>query len=59
MGSTVSVELAVPNHPAKLHLRGVVRYGFGFQLGLEFVSLEESERLAIREYCRELPSVNL
>jgi hypothetical protein len=48
----------VPTHPAELHLQGVVRYEYGFQHGLEFVSLNEGERLAIRQFCTQLPSVS-
>ena len=58
VGSLVSLQFAVPTHPTELHLQGVVRYGFGYQHGLEFVSLKERERLAIRQFCTELPSVS-
>jgi len=58
VGSLVSLRFAVPTHPTELHLQGVVRYEFGFQHGLEFVSLNEGERLAIRQFCTELPSVS-
>ena len=59
VGSAVSLQFVLPTHPAKLHLQGVVRYEFGFQHGLEFISPGEAERLAIRQYCHELPSVSL
>jgi PilZ domain len=57
-GSLVSMQFVVPTHPTKLHLQGVVRYEFGFQHGLEFASLKEEERLAIRQFCTQLPSVS-
>ena len=56
--SEVSLRFAVPTHPTKLHLQGVVRYQIGFQHGLEFASLAEEERLSIRQFCSELPSVS-
>jgi len=58
VGSMVRVQFVMP-HASELHLKGVVRYECGFQHGVEFVSLSEAERLAIRQYCHELPSVSL
>lgn len=58
VGSVVSMQFVVPTHSTQLHLQGVVRYEFGFQHGLEFVSLNEGERLAIRQFCTQLPSVS-
>ena len=55
--SVVSLKFVVPTHPSELHVRAVVRYQFGFQHGLAFLSLSEGEQLAIRQFCSELPSV--
>lgn len=59
VGSTVSLQLPVTAQSAKLSLKGVVRYEVGLQHGLEFVSLTEAERQALRQYCSGLPSVKL
>jgi len=56
-GSVVALHFAVPTPPTELHVQAVVRYQIGFQHGLEFVSLAEGGRLAIRQFCTELPSV--
>ena len=58
LGSVVSVRFVVPTHPTELHVRVGVRHQFGFQHGLEFISLSEAERLAIRQFCAQLPSVS-
>lgn len=58
LGSVVSVKLVVPTHPTELHLQGVVRHQFGFQHGLAFLALGEEERLALRQFCTQLPSVS-
>ena len=55
--SVVSLKFVVPTYPTELHVRAVVRYQFGFHHGLAFLSLSEAERLAIRQFCSELPSV--
>ena len=57
-GCSVSLRFAVPTHPTALHMRGIVRYVYGFQHGIEFVFLEEEERLAIRRFCTGLSSVS-
>ncbi len=54
----VVLHFAVPSPPVELHVQAVVRYQIGFQHGLEFVSLTEGERLSIRQFCSELPSVS-
>lgn len=56
--SVVVLLFVVPNYPTELHVEAVVRYQIGFQHGLEFVALNEEERLAICQFCRELPSVS-
>jgi len=57
VGSVVLLQLAVPPDSTRLHAQAVVRYQIGFQHGLEFLSLDEAERAAIRKFCKELPSV--
>jgi hypothetical protein len=57
-GTVVVLHFAVPSPPTELHVQAVVRYQFAFQHGLEFVSLNEGERLSIRQFCTELPSIN-
>ena len=56
--SVVVLVFAVPSCPMELRVQAVVRYQVGFRHGLEFASLNEAERLAIRQFCRELPSVS-
>ena len=58
VASVVVLQFAVPTHPTGLRVQAVVRYQIGFQHGLEFSSLNEGERLAIRQFCSELPSVS-
>jgi len=58
VGSVVLLQFVVPTYPTELHVQAVVRYQIGFQHGLEFLSLNEGERLAIRQFCAELPSVS-
>jgi len=56
MGSEVSLQFVVPPHSTELHVQAVVRYRVGVRHGLEFNSLNEEERVAIRQFCNELPS---
>ena len=58
VGSVVSLQFVVPPHATELRVQAVVRYQVGFQHGLEFTSLNEGERLSIRQFCTELPSVS-
>jgi hypothetical protein len=58
VGSEILLQFVVPTHPSKLRVQAVVRYQIGFQHGFEFQSLNEAERLAIRQFCSELPSVS-
>jgi len=53
-GSVVAVRLSIPNHPATLEPMAVVRNQIGLRHGLEFVSLTDSERIAIRKFCADL-----
>jgi len=57
-GSEVRLQFIVPPESTQLRVQGVVRYQIGFQHGLEFTSLQEAERAAIRRFCSELPSVS-
>ncbi len=59
MGSVVSLQFIVPPHSTELRVEAVVRYHVGLQHGLEFTSLNEEERLAIRQFCDELLSVGV
>jgi len=58
LGSVGWVKFVVPTHPTELHVQVAVRHQFGFQHGLAFLSLGEAERLAIRQFCTQLPSVS-
>jgi len=51
-GSVVTVRLPIPNHPAILEPMAVVRNQTGLRHGLEFVSLTDSDRMAIRRFCQ-------
>jgi len=53
-GSVVTAWLSIPNHPAILEPMAVVRNQIGLRHGLEFVSLTDSERTAIRQFCAGL-----
>ncbi len=56
IGSAVSVQFVVPLlHQAEMHVQAVVRSQLYFQHGLMFMSLGEGERIAIRQFCNELP----
>jgi len=57
VGSVVVLHFALPGPPTDLHVQAVVRHQMGFQHGLEFVSLTQGERLSIRQFCNELPSI--
>ncbi len=56
--SEVVLVFLVPSCPMELRVQAVVRYQIGFRHGLEFAALNEAERLAIREFCSELPSIS-
>jgi len=59
VGRMVSLRFVVPPHETELRVQAVVRYRVDFQHGLEFTSLNEGERLSIRRFCNELPSVTV
>ncbi len=56
--SVVVVVFVVPSCPMELRVQAVVRYQIGFRHGLQFAALNEAERLAIRQFCIELPSIS-
>jgi len=58
-GSGVLLQFVVPPHSTELHVQAVVRYRVGLRHGLKFNYLSEGERVAIRQFCNELPSVRL
>ena len=53
-GSEVIVEVSIPAHVTVLKARAVVRNQKGLRHGLGFVSLTDSERVAIRQFCKGL-----
>lgn len=58
VGSVVWLQFIVLTKPIELlRVQAAVRYQIGLQHGLEFLSLNERERLAIRQFCSELPPV--
>lgn len=58
MDSVVVLQFVVPGHATELRVKAVVRYHHGFEHGLEFLSISEAERLAVRQFCSELVSVS-
>jgi hypothetical protein len=58
VGSVTLLQFVMPTFPSKLRVQAVVRYQIGFQHGFEFLSLNEAEQLAIRQFCSELASVS-
>lgn len=59
VGSVVWLQFIVLIEPIKLlRVQAAVRYQIGPQHGLEFLSLNEGERLAIRQFCGKLPPVS-
>jgi len=59
VGSLVWLQLIVPPHATELRIQAVVRYRVGSQHGLEFVSLNEGERVAVRQFCSDPPPVTV
>lgn len=53
-GTVVMLHLPIPTHPTALETWAVVRNQLGLRHGLEFVSLADSEREAIRLFCSGL-----
>jgi hypothetical protein len=54
-GSVVLLQFALPNRPTELQVWAIVRsYVDPHQHGLEFISLNDEERLSIRLFCNEL-----
>jgi len=56
VGNVVRLRFAIPSPPTNLDILAVVRDQRDFQHGFEFVSLAESEKTAIRQFCSELIS---
>jgi hypothetical protein len=57
--SVVVLAFALPSQATELRVQAAVRYQNGFQHGLEFLLLNDAERLAIQQFCSELPSISL
>ncbi len=55
-GDVVTLGFTLPTSDTHLELRGVVRRKAGLHYGIEFLSLSEAQREAIRAYCKSLPS---
>lgn len=53
-GSVVTLQLSIPTHPTVLEVLAVVRNQLGLRHGFEFVSLTDSERAAMRQFCSGL-----
>jgi hypothetical protein len=53
-GSVVAVQLSIPTHPTALEAWAVVRHQLGLRHGLEFVSLTDSQRAAVKQFCNGL-----
>jgi len=54
IGSVVTLQLPLPTHPIALEAWAIVRNQLGLRHGFEFVSLPDSERAAIRQFCSGL-----
>jgi len=55
IGSVVTLQLSIPTlHPRVLETLVLVRNQVALRHGCEFVSLKDSEREAIRQFCKEL-----
>jgi hypothetical protein len=54
-GSMVILQLPIPTHATVLTVRVVVRNQQGLRHGFGFVSLADSERVAIKQFCDGLP----
>ena len=53
-GEVVSLEFSLPDSPAPLEVRSIVRYRRGFLHGLEFLGLTDEQRSAIETFCSTL-----
>ena len=54
MGSMVMLQLSIPTHATELMASAIVRNQKGLRHGFEFVSLTDSERVALKEFCNGL-----
>jgi len=50
-GTVVTLQVSIPNYESALNAQAVVRNQEGLRHGFEFVSLADSERAAIRQFC--------
>jgi len=53
-GSMVTLQLSIPTHATTLRVRAVVRNQTGLRHGFEFLSLTDSERVAIKQFSNGL-----
>jgi len=54
LSSVVTLRLSIPAHPTALQPYAVVRNQLGLRHGFEFLSLTNSERVAVRQFCNGL-----
>lgn len=50
----LSLEFTLPNQPAPLTLRAIVRYRKGFSHGLEFLGVTSEQQSMIEDFCTTL-----
>jgi hypothetical protein len=53
-GEIVSLEIPLPLSPYPLKVRAIVRYRQGLRYGLEFLTLEETQRTMLHRVCEML-----
>jgi len=53
-GSAVTVQVSIPTHATVLKAQAIVRNQKGLRHGFRFVSLADSDRVAIRRFCEGL-----
>jgi len=54
-GTVVTLQLSIPNYVTVLNAQAIVRNQQGLRHGFEFVSITDSERAVIRQFCTGLP----
>ncbi len=55
-GEVVSLEFSIPETPASLLLRAVVRYRAGFLHGFEFLGISPDQQERVCALCQNLPA---
>ena len=55
LGEVVGLEFTLPLSRQPTKLRAIVRYKDGFQYGLEFLTMDATQKEAIRRACSILP----